>query len=118
MSMLKLDLEKLGLFKYCEFAFNGEEAVSLYAKLTGDKHDVSHILTDFMMPRLNGVQAMKKILSYHDHLVNNMSWAHPPPQITFMTSYKTSHFEKLLGELKVHSVYEKPLSQSDLRRIL
>jgi CheY-like chemotaxis protein len=41
--------------------YNGQEAVVQFSKLAEEKKYVSHILTDFMMPRLNGVQAIERI---------------------------------------------------------
>jgi CheY-like chemotaxis protein len=60
-------LKELGLDDRCEFVYNGEEAVVQFSKLTNEKKYVSHILTDFMMPRLNGIQATERILDYVSH---------------------------------------------------
>jgi CheY-like chemotaxis protein len=55
MTVIKTQLLELGKLNQCEFVYNGEEAVCKYSELVLAGQTVSFVLTDFMMPRLNGI---------------------------------------------------------------
>ena len=88
-----------------------------FSKLTESGEHVSHILTDFMMPRLNGVQMVEQISHYVKHKNNFSVSKIVPPRIYFLTAHKTSHFDKFLEKLNVESVFEKPLSLEQVASI-
>ena len=76
---------------------------------------IDYIMTDFMMPRLNGIQAVQKI----KHFIQAQNSIRPDdpipePRFVFLTAYKTSVFDKLIKELNVDTVFEKPLSLEQL----
>lgn len=83
--------------------------------LSGKK--ISYILTDFMMPRLNGIQAIQKIKSFIDSHNSTREVKIRPPKYVFLTAYKTSAFDKHIQELDVHEVFEKPLTIDQLKSI-
>jgi CheY-like chemotaxis protein len=119
LQVIKEQLTSLGLLSKCEFAYNGHEAVMTYSRLIESGEHVQYILTDFMMPRLNGIQAAHKILSYYEHKRRDQPGRYiPRPQIVFLTAYKTSNFEHSVKDLKVAGVYEKPLELTQLKSIL
>ena len=57
-------MTELGRLEQCEFCFNGQEAVVRASELILAGKTVSHVLTDFMMPRLNGVQTVRMIRNF------------------------------------------------------
>lgn len=61
MACIKQHLEKLGKTDICEFSYNGEELLDSFIALIKNGTPVSHILTDYMMPRLNGIQTISRI---------------------------------------------------------
>jgi len=61
MMVIKELISQLGRTHDCEFVYNGQEAVIKFSELTAQGYEVSHFLTDFMMPRLNGIDAVKTI---------------------------------------------------------
>ena len=61
---MKMLLQEIGKLHLCEFVYNGEEAVLKFAEFAESDIAVSHILTDYMMPRVNGLQAVKKIKEF------------------------------------------------------
>lgn len=56
---------------FCEFCYNGEEAVIKFSELIQSGQTVSYVLSDFQMPRLNGLQAMEKIQAFVDEMNTN-----------------------------------------------
>lgn len=64
LQVIKQQLTQLGKIDRCEFVYNGEEAVVKFSELVTANVKVSYILTDFMMPRLNGQQAVERIRGY------------------------------------------------------
>ena len=64
MMVIKELMSKLGRTNDCEFVYNGQEAVLKFSELSAQGYTVSHILTDFMMPRMNGLDAVKTIQNF------------------------------------------------------
>lgn len=64
LQVIKQQLTQLGKLDRCEFVYNGEEAVVKFSELVSRNEKVSYILTDFMMPRLNGQQAVERIRGF------------------------------------------------------
>lgn len=62
--VIKQQMEEIGRKDMCEFVYNGQEAVIRFSELTLAGQYVSHVLTDFMMPRLNGIQTVQKIKEF------------------------------------------------------
>ena len=115
MQVIKQQLTTLGLIDKCDFVYNGQEAVLRASTLLLSGKQISYILTDFMMPRLNGIQAIQKIKTF----IQNQNFTREvkirEPKYVFLTAYKTSAFDKHIQELNVHEVYEKPLQLEQLR---
>ena len=66
MELLKGYFSQMGLSDRCVFVYNGIDAV-LAADRNLERGDrTTHILMDFMMPRLNGIQALEKIQNLFD----------------------------------------------------
>ena len=61
MELLKNYLTEICIAEHCDFVYNGEDAVKVAAKNLKEGKPTTHVLIDFMMPRLNGIQAHKKI---------------------------------------------------------
>lgn len=117
MQVLKQQLSNLGKEDLCEFVYNGKEAVECASRLIQAGENISYILTDFMMPRMNGIQAVEQIQSYIKYW-NALPDKHTEfPIVVFLTAYKTAAFDRLLHGLDVHLVFEKPLTQDQLQFI-
>lgn len=68
--------------------YDGQDAVTRFSELVNKGKTVDLIITDFMMPRLNGIQVVEKIRG----LVSAMRASGNPikePRFVFLTSYKT-----------------------------
>ena len=87
------------------------------SKLISAQEKIDFILTDFMMPRLNGIQAVEKIKYFIQNLRNNGKIVEEP-QFVFLTAYKTSTFEQHCKKLSITKIYEKPLALEQLQAIL
>lgn len=90
MTVIKSQLQELCRYDQCEFVYNGEEAVCKYSELVLANHQVSYILTDFMMPRLNGIQAISKIKEFINDMNSKREVKIMEPKVVFLTAYKTS----------------------------
>lgn len=55
MELLKNYLTEMGIAGHCDFVYNGEDAVKVAAKNLEEGKLTTHVLMDFMMPRLNGI---------------------------------------------------------------
>lgn len=64
MHVLKQQLAKINLTDYCDFVYNGQDIVERVQDLVKTGTQVSFILTDFMMPRLNGIEAIEKVRTF------------------------------------------------------
>lgn len=78
---------------------------------------VSYILTDFMMPRLNGIQAIQKIQTFIQTMNSTSAVKIEEPKVVFLTAYKTSAFDMHIKNLNVAAVFEKPLTLEQLQSI-
>ena len=87
MTILKDQLESIGKRDLCDFCYNGEEAVIKFSELVQSGQTVSYVLTDFQMPRLNGLQAMEKIQTFVDEINTNQKANIKMPIFVFITSY-------------------------------
>ena len=117
MQVIKQQLAQLEKEEQCEFVYNGQEAVVRVADLLKAGQTVSYILTDFMMPRLNGIQAVQKIQTYIQTLNSQSPVKIADPKVVFLTAYKTSAFDSHIKNLNVSAVFEKPLSLEQLQSI-
>lgn len=118
MEVIKQQFIDLKLENHCVFCFNGLELVTEVKKALDAKEDVDLILTDFMMPRLNGIQAVQQIQEHvyanNYHLEGSMSM----PAFAFLTAYRTTAFNKYASDLGVNQVLEKPATIEQLQQIL
>jgi CheY-like chemotaxis protein len=118
MQVVKGHFETLGLLEHTEFVFNGQDAVLKVAELFGKGERISLVLTDFQMPRLNGIQAITKIRNFYQTQRANGKEV-MDPEFVFMTAYKTSGFDALVKDLGSDiPVFEKPLQVDQLQEIL
>ena len=78
------------------FGFNGQEAVSLYKK-----HLPDFICLDITMPKLNGQEAMKKILAFD-----------PNAKIIVISAIQGDRVMEIM-ELGAKLFYRKPLKVND-----
>ena len=87
-------MNQLDKLDRCEFVYNGQEALVKYSEFIEQNTPVSHILTDFMMPRLNGVQTVhriKDLISKHNQYREVKIEL---PRFVFLTAYKSSQLDK------------------------
>ena len=117
MQVLRQQISNLGKEDICEFVYNGREAVESATQLIQAGETISYILTDFMMPRMNGIQAVEQIQNYIRYWNNEHEKKIEQPMVVFLTAYKTAAFDQLLKGLDVHMVFEKPLTQDQLQFI-
>ena len=110
MQVIKDQLTQLGKLDRCEFVYNGQEAVVRVSELLQQDIEVGYVLTDFMMPRLNGIQAVQKIKNFIKTRNGFTDKKVAEPKFVFLTAYKTSAFDKHIQDLNVSEVYEKPLA--------
>ena len=114
--MLKHSLDNFGLLECTEFALNGEEAVIKFADLVCAGKHVSLVITDLMMPKLNGWSAVKRMKEF----MENNAPANCPIKETeyvFVTAFKSQSFEKQAKE-ENYRVFDKPLTFEKLSEIL
>ena len=90
MTVIKQLLRDLGKEKDCEFVYNGQEAVCKFSELVLSNNPVSHIITDFMMPRLNGIQTILKIKEFVHDMNEKRELKIELPKFYFMTNYRTT----------------------------
>jgi CheY-like chemotaxis protein len=64
MSILKKHMAHLGKDDLCEFTYNGQECFDRTCELVKEDVPISHILLDYMMPRLNGLECAKRIREF------------------------------------------------------
>jgi CheY-like chemotaxis protein len=92
---------------------DGKALVEKYTKLVREETPVSFVLTDFMMPVMNGVSAIKRMKGYLEHQNRLRKNQGKPlinePKFVFLTSYKSETFDQHLKELNVTQVYAKPV---------
>lgn len=115
---LKLALKELDMLQYCEFAENGADAVDLFTKRWKQEIHISHIITDFMMPKENGIQAIKKITAFLQNQKRSGKHSeHPDPLIIFVTEHNTPTFKSLVHSLPIHAIFDKPVKLEELKSI-
>jgi CheY-like chemotaxis protein len=101
--VLKQNLRELNLLDGCHFAFNGEDAVKQAIKTIeaqfnfesqwreGTIQPLSLCLFDFQMPKMNGLEAIKKIRFFVNHLNAGESGLRvKPPLFILQTAYMTT----------------------------
>jgi CheY-like chemotaxis protein len=111
-------MKEIGLADHCDFVHNGQEAVIKFAELTESGQDVTHILTDVMMPRFNGLQTVQTIQEYvRDRNEKSNIRVVVLPTIVFITAHKTMHFERHAASIGVPTVLQKPLTLEQLKSI-
>lgn len=96
MMVIKELMNKVGRAQDCEFVYNGDEAVIKFSELVSQGHHVSHVLTDFMMPRTTGIDAVKAIQGFVEQKNKTGEVQLRQPKVVFLTAYKNSIFDKHL----------------------
>lgn len=92
----------------------GKEAVELYGKLASQDKLVSHILTEFMMPQVNGIALIDQI-KFYVRKQQDRGKDIEEPKFIFVTSQKTETFQKLVSHLNVEAILEKPVKSESLK---
>ena len=111
--MIKELFKKLGILENCVFVYNGEELVLKFSELTEAKIPVKFIITDFMMPRMNGFIALQKINEY----ISQQDGIETRPKMAFLTAFKTQGFIEMVQPMAT-DIFEKPLLLTELTRFL
>ena len=93
-------LEKLGFS--CVIARDGNEAVDAAVKAASDNRPFDIIFMDYMMPKLNGIEAAKKI---REATSENVS-------IVMVSMYDWKEFEQKAREAGIVKCVSKPISPS------
>lgn len=108
--VIKSQLAELGLINRTTFCTNGQEAVDEVARTLvapENERPISLVLTDFQMPKKNGIQLMKEVeLLYERH--QNLHC----PKFVFVTAFISSQFSSYLKEQGINHLDEKPLQDS------
>ena len=122
MKIISQQLVQIEKLELCDFVHDGQELVDKFTQLIKQDTLVSYVLTDFAMPNLNGMQAVKLIQNFLKNHNNARKGKGlpiiPDPKIVFLTAFKSENFDKLLLELNVAQVYSKPLTMEELAEIL
>ncbi len=100
--ILAHNLRGLGKEYEVEIANTGREAL---AKLKDE--DYALVLTDYMMPDMNGLDLIQEI----KHLA-------PETQVVMMTAYGTSELRSELGRLGVEEYIDKPFNMKRIREVV
>lgn len=118
MQVIKQQLADLGKSDLCDFFYNGQELVLSITKILEAGQTVDLVLTDFMMPRVNGIQAVQQIQTYVNAMNLNNEGSVKMPTFVFLTAHKTAAFSRHAESLGVATVLEKPATLDQLRSIL
>ena len=131
LAVLKGNLGELGLTSKCEFVMNGQDAVEKCCKIIDAEYKfesewregtvlpVSLCLFDFQMPKLNGLDAVRKIKTFIKNINNEGGKLQvQEPLFVIQTAYFSNQFKKHSDELNIKSVYEKPLSLARISEIM
>jgi len=79
---------------------------------------IDYVLTDFMMPKKNGLNAISEILKF---VADRREAGHKckMPRIVFLTAFKTANFAQALERMEIEAlILEKPLTIDELSDIL
>jgi len=135
MAVLKQSLSDLQLTGRCEFAFNGQEAVSKARDIVTRQYEASRewrqggasiqplclVLTDFQMPKLNGIQVVeqiKKAIADLNAYYEEGDCLILEPLFVLQTAYFSQAFRKYIANIKVQGVYEKPMKKESILEIM
>ena len=133
-AVLKQSLTELKLIDRCDFVYNGQEAVNKARDILQSKYN-SHkywggvksiqplclVLTDFQMPKMNGIQAIEKIKSKVQALNSEREegdFEVIEPVFVIQTAYYGPAFKKHSKNLEIQGVYEKPMRKERLLEIM
>ena len=102
----------------CEFVTDGDELVRTYFQLVESGKRVELIITDFMMPRLNGLQAIQKINMVLKERSEGSGLKVKPPRFFVVSAYMHDSIEEKLRQEGAKTVMSKPISLEVLREVL
>ncbi len=85
-------------------AIDGSEAISVYSK---NKETIKAVLTDMMMPRLDGADMIDALLAID-----------PNVAIIAMTGVPGSNDRKIMGAKGIHALLQKPYTEDKLLKVL
>jgi CheY-like chemotaxis protein len=75
------------------------------------------MLLDFQMPKKNGILVMNEVRAYFEEK-NRKGFKLKPPYFLFLTAYASPSFKNYLNSLGVNEIFEKPLSETQIRKII
>jgi CheY-like chemotaxis protein len=70
------------------------------------------------MPRMSGLDVVKKIRSFLVQINKNSDSKILEPDFVIVSAFMMPTFKKFLAANDIHSIYEKPLQHTDLKKIL
>jgi CheY-like chemotaxis protein len=108
----------LGKDQLCEYTYNGQECFDKACELVREGTPISHILMDYMMPRLNGIQCAKRIRDFIDDWNTQHGEEYEEPVFVFITAFKTDAFKKNMDDLGFNICFEKPIQIASLKALL
>lgn len=89
---MKQHLEALGKIELCDFTYNGQDALDCARNHIRSGKAISHIFMDYMMPRLNGIQAAKRIQDFIKEWNEQNECSYEEPVFVFVTAFTTQAF--------------------------
>lgn len=119
MTVIKNQIQNLGLQNRTSFFTNGQELInkveSILAQPLASDRPISIILTDFQMPKKNGIQVLTAVRKMFARKAKELGYALHLPKVVFLTAYISNNFKSHLKGMGQHEIYEKPLLGSQLR---
>ena len=123
MKVIKNQLESEGLLEITDFYTNGKEALEGVSKTIEETESsvscpVPLMLVDQQMPIMNGITFVEKF-RYFLQMYNQTKFVQiESPLIVFLTAYNSVGLRAHLKTMKIEHVYDKPLTQEQLREII
>ena len=122
LTVIKNQITELGLLSKTTFCTNGKEVIDrvteLFTKPLLNDRPISIILTDFQMPKKNGIQVLEEVRALYRRKSEDLGRELKTPEVVFLTAYVSQHFTKHLQEIGLDQIYEKPLHDSQIYQIL
>jgi CheY-like chemotaxis protein len=95
------------------FCRNGQEIIDTVESLLTSSHlddkPIDAIMTDFQMPKKNGVEAIKEVKELYAKKQKELGVDLRLPEFIFLTAFMSPAFVKYIGDLGLNQIYEKPL---------
>ena len=113
LEVMKNQISELSLANKTTYSNNGQDLIDkvktiLSEPLASDR-PIDLILTDFQMPKKNGIEALNEIRALFKAKSTELGRDLSPPHFVFLTAYYSQAFVKHLNQLGQTEIYEKPL---------